>query len=130
MAEQLANFGELAEAKHRDRPEAPGQLPSHYAPHTPFRLTNDLATFIPPTGQRVGAVALREPTVDKFAAYRALSPSGNLREAAANLFRCLRELDDLGLDLIVAEAVPEVGLGVAIMDRLRRAATATSQPAA
>jgi L-threonylcarbamoyladenylate synthase len=44
-----------------------------------------------------------------------------LREAAANLFRYLRELDALGLDLIVAERVPSRGLGAAIMDRLERA---------
>ena len=48
-----------------------------------------------------------------------LSPSGDLREAAANLFRYLRELDAAGLDLIVAEEVPDEGLGAAIMDRLR-----------
>ncbi len=52
---------------------------------------------------------------------RRLSTTGNLREAAANLFRQLRELDHAGLDCIVAEALPEEGLGVAIMDRLRRA---------
>jgi len=45
-----------------------------------------------------------------------------LQEAAANLFRYLRELDTLGLDLIVAERVPPQGLGAAIMDRLERAA--------
>ena len=59
-AEQLATFGELAEAKHRDRLEAPGQLPSHYAPQTPFQLASDLATFEPPDGKRVGALALRD----------------------------------------------------------------------
>ena len=55
----------------------------------------------------------------------ASSTTGNLREAAANLFRHLRELDHAGLDCIVAEALPEEGLGVAIMDRLRRAAHAS-----
>jgi hypothetical protein len=57
----------------------------------------------------------------KFAAVRNLSDRGDLREAAANLFRCLRELDALGLDLIIAERVPSRGLGAAIMDRLERA---------
>jgi L-threonylcarbamoyladenylate synthase len=51
-----------------------------------------------------------------------LSPSGDLREAAATLFAKLRRLDEAGLDLILAEPVPEIGLGVAIMDRLRKAA--------
>jgi len=56
-----------------------------------------------------------------FAAVRNLSDNRDLREAAANLFRCLRELDDLDLDLIVAERVPAQGLGAAILDRLERA---------
>ena len=53
---------------------------------------------------------------------RTLTSNKDLREAAANLFRCLRELDHENLDLIVAEKIPEEGLGCAIMDRLRRAA--------
>ena len=61
------------------------------------------------------------PPLLKFAAVRSLSDRGDLREAAANLFRYLRELDALGLDLIVAERVPSRGLGAAIMDRLERA---------
>jgi L-threonylcarbamoyladenylate synthase len=44
-----------------------------------------------------------------------------MREAAANLFAAIRHLDTLNLDLILAEAIPEIGLGRAIMDRLRRA---------
>ncbi len=59
----------------------------------------------------------------QFAAIRQLSSHQDLREAAANLFRYLRELDQLNLDLIVAEKLPDEGLGAAINDRLRRAAT-------
>ena len=58
----------------------------------------------------------------RFAAVRRLSERQDLREAAANFFRYLRELDALALDLIVAERVPLRGLGAAIMDRLQRAA--------
>jgi L-threonylcarbamoyladenylate synthase len=57
----------------------------------------------------------------KFAAIRWVSEKRDLREAAANLFRYMRELDALGLDLIVAERMPDRGLGAAIMDRLERA---------
>jgi len=53
---------------------------------------------------------------------RHLSEKQDFREAATNLFRHLRELDRLDLDLIVAERVPSQGLGAAIMDRLERAA--------
>ncbi|MCB0785617.1 MAG: hypothetical protein KDC02_15610, partial [Flavobacteriales bacterium] len=53
---------------------------------------------------------------------RVLSPSGDLAEAARNLFAALRELDASDVELILAEPVPEEGLGRAINDRLRRAA--------
>ena len=53
---------------------------------------------------------------------RRLSERSDLREAAANFFRMLRELDAEKLDLIVAERLPEEGIGAAINDRLRRAA--------
>ena len=57
-----------------------------------------------------------------LAAVDILSEKGDLREAAANLFAAIRRLDAQRLDLIIAEPVPETGLGRAIMDRLRRAA--------
>ena len=50
-----------------------------------------------------------------------LSVKGDLGEAAANLFQAIRKLDKMHLDLILAEPVPEEGLGLAIMDRLRKA---------
>jgi L-threonylcarbamoyladenylate synthase len=56
-----------------------------------------------------------------------LSRDGDLREAAIHLFAALHRLDALGLDLILADPVPETGLGLAIMDRLRRA---SREPAA
>ena len=56
-----------------------------------------------------------------FCDVEVLSPEGDLREAAVNLFAAIRRLDALNLDVILAESVPEVGLGRAIMDRLRRA---------
>jgi L-threonylcarbamoyladenylate synthase len=51
-----------------------------------------------------------------------LSPTGNIEEAAQNLFLALREFDKMPIDIILAEFVPEKGLGRAINDRLRRAA--------
>ena len=116
---------------------APGQLASHYSPKTPLRLIDNAESFPLVKNYRVGLLAwnakprkgdlqiARRRTRDrrslKFAAVRILSEHQNLREAAANLFRCLRELDDLDLDLIVAERVPAQGLGAAILDRLERA---------
>jgi L-threonylcarbamoyladenylate synthase len=105
------------------RVAAPGQLPSHYAPATPLRLIDNAETYSPPKNQRVGLLAWsgRVPSRAGFVAVRNLSARQDLREAATNLFRHLRELDTLGLDLIVAERVPSGGLGAAIMDRLERA---------
>jgi L-threonylcarbamoyladenylate synthase len=72
--------------------------------------------------QRVGLLAFQEPKGDrKFHHIEILSKKGDFREAAANLFMAIRRLDHLNLDLIVAESVSEIGLGRAIMDRLRRA---------
>ncbi len=122
-ADDLAAFSAIRPAQRRAHPEAPGQLSSHYAPRTPLILTPDLASFVPPSGIRWGALSLRRVAAAAAADFRVLSTSGDLREAAANLFRFLRELDAAGLDLIVAEEMPETGLGTAIMDRLRRAAT-------
>ena len=126
--EQLARFAVIGEAAVRDRPEAPGQLPSHYAPRTPFVLTADIDAFIPVTGKKTGALCWTSTATQGFAEKRLLSATGDLREAAANLFRYLRELDEAGLDLIVAEKLPETGLGRAIMDRLQRAAATLGGP--
>jgi L-threonylcarbamoyladenylate synthase len=99
---------------------APGQLPGHYAPRTPLRVIEPAGV---PHGQRTGAglLALSE-RFDGYAAAQILSPSGDLREAAARFFEALHELDSLGLGRIDAQPVTESGLGLAIMDRLRRAA--------
>ncbi len=104
------------------RPLAPGQLPSHYAPHTPVEFLPENESHIA-TGKKIGLLAFQNlPEHLIFAAIEILSPQGNLQEAAANLFSCLHRLDRAGLDLIYAEPVPEMGLGRAIMDRLRKAA--------
>jgi L-threonylcarbamoyladenylate synthase len=116
-----------------ERPEAPGQLASHYAPRTPLfvhQTLEDGYEKLPPswsneTGYRRGLLAWRSGAPDRFYDHvEVLSATGDLREAAASLFAKLRRLDELGLDIIFAEEVPETGLGVAIMDRLRKAAHA------
>jgi len=133
--EQLSQLGQVSSVIATQKISSPGQLPSHYAPKTPLRLIDSAEAFSPGKGQRVGLLAwhIREgdpqiaqrQTGDrrplKFAEVRSLSGRQDLREAAANLFRYLRELDALSLDLIVAERVPCHGLGASIMDRLERA---------
>jgi L-threonylcarbamoyladenylate synthase len=124
--ERLSGVADTVSAALTDKISAPGQLPKHYAPRTHLCLLDDPESFSPERNQRVGLLAWNpRKTGDrrslKFAAVRNLSDHGDVREAAANLFRYLRELDSLGLDLIVAERVPSRGLGAAIMDRLERA---------
>ena len=121
-AEQLLQFGKIDIVPPAGKISAPGQLPVHYAPKTPLRLIQDAASFSPAEKQRVGLLAWNPVRYEEnFLAIRRLSEKQDLREAAANLFRCLRELDELDLDLMVAERVPSQALGAAIMDRLERA---------
>jgi L-threonylcarbamoyladenylate synthase len=73
-------------------------------------------------GERAGLLTLLAPeNPDRYEAVEVLAPTGDLREAAANFFGALHRLDALGLDRIIARSIPEVGLGLALMDRLRRA---------
>ena len=121
-SEQLSKFGEVGIATEREKISVPGQLPSHYAPKTPLRIVDNLKSFTPMTNERWALLAWTPIKNDeRFVAIRNLSRQQDLREAAANLFRYLRELDALDVDLIVAERVPGEGLGAAILDRLQRA---------
>ncbi len=128
--EMLQAHGKVEKVRERagELPHAPGQLPSHYAPLTPLTLLADPASFTPVSGRRYGLLSYRGddngPYVNlhDWEAVESLSPgSGKLAEAAIRLFHVMRVLDEAGLDEIIAEPVSETGLGVAIMDRLRRA---------
>lgn len=102
-------------------PLAPGQLPSHYAPVTPLLIGGKTAPDAL-LGKQLGFVGVG-PTrsTSGYAHVEWLSRTGELREAASQLFAALRRLDALRLDCIVAELAPDRGLGVAINDRLVRA---------
>ena len=105
-----------------DRPFAPGMLPKHYAPRTPIVLDWNEKNLNLYRDKNIGLLVFQEPKNNlKFHSVEVLSTKGDLREAAANLFAAIRRLDALNLDLILAEPIPEFGLGRAIMDRLRRA---------
>jgi L-threonylcarbamoyladenylate synthase len=95
-----------------DRIEAPGQLASHYAPSKPLRID---AVSAATDEYWIG--------FGQIAGDSSLSPSGNLLEAAAILFSLLHEADASAKPRIAVAPVPDQGLGVAINDRLRRAAT-------
>ena len=122
-AEDLGKHGLVAQISAGMKPIAPGQMKSHYAPLTPMQLLPPDAMPWWEGDAKAGLLAWC--SADNIGAFRnveILSPSGSLHEAAATLFQKLRRLDSFGLDRIVAESVPEYGIGVAIMDRLRKAA--------
>lgn len=112
--EQLAAFGEVSDP--RSQAMAPGMLESHYAPRTPLDIVEN-----PAPAPATGLLAWTHSGAG-FAAVEFLSPAGDLREAAANLYGAMRRLDESGVQRIIAEPVPETGLGAAIMERLRKAA--------
>jgi L-threonylcarbamoyladenylate synthase len=98
---------------------APGMLPRHYAPATPVVLC-EMGDKLP-EGNLGLLCGVAPESRTNFKVVIELSPSGNLRQAAARLFSAMRELDAAKLDFIVAYRFPEFGLGVAINDRLKRA---------
>ncbi|MCX7678149.1 MAG: L-threonylcarbamoyladenylate synthase [Spirochaetes bacterium] len=102
--------------------ESPGQLPTHYAPRTPLMI---IETPIAPN-KEIAYLAFCNAPKGEFLAVEVLSPHADFREAAANLFSCLHRLDSCGARMIVAETVPEIGLGRAIMDRIKKAAKKNS----
>lgn len=118
-------------AEHEARSLSPGRAASHYAPQAPVLLVEPEATPRARPGERLGLLAASEAgrrTAEAvggpFVAVEVLSPTGDPVEAAARLFDALHALDAADLDRIVAQPVPEIGLGRAVMDRLRRAAAA------
>ncbi|MFT5466770.1 MAG: L-threonylcarbamoyladenylate synthase [Verrucomicrobiales bacterium] len=133
IPDQLKPFGKVILRKSTDRPssepqDAPGQLASHYAPRTPLRLVENPSDFRPDPNKSYALLSYRGEAKDGYlelvdwAEVAVLTPgSGKQAEAAVRLFYVLRQLDESGVDEIIAEPMSEVGLGIAMMDRLRRA---------
>jgi L-threonylcarbamoyladenylate synthase len=108
-------------------PHSPGQLKSHYAPRVPLVLGDIPELLSIHEGKRLAVLAFSNPyEKTEILIQEVLSPAGDLREAARSLFSALRRLDAGGADVILAERVPEEGLGLAINDRLERAAAGTA----
>jgi len=107
-----------------ENPEAPGMLLKHYAPKTLTVLTMDVEKEIKKfEGKKMGVLSFKSSfKTEEIFHEIILSTSGNLEEAATNLYDALHELDALQLDIIIAEKLPEIGLGVSVNDRLQRAA--------
>lgn len=114
----------VVRAQSTSNPQAPGMLQSHYAPKVPLFLGDIESLLSQYSGQQIGIISFQK----KFAGIPAqqqvvLSEQGDFTEAARGLFAGMRHLDNLPLDVILAELLPERDLGRAINDRLRRAAS-------
>ncbi len=115
-------IGKVESGKFTSKVISPGQMETHYAPVTKMEFITGKTKL--PRNKRIGLIAFKEPVKnkDKFHVIKVLSPEGDLHEAAHNLFAMLYTLDKMNLDKIYAEKVPEKGIGIAIMERLRKAA--------
>jgi L-threonylcarbamoyladenylate synthase len=132
----IGPLGHLPEDDPASAALAPGRSGAHYAPATTLEIVDPSAPdpsgrLRARPGERVGLLAMSAAGAaaarargGPFAAEVVLDPSGDLVGVAARLFDALHDLEMRGLDRIVAQPVAPVGLGRAVMDRLRRAALA------
>jgi len=111
-------------------PKSPGMLKSHYAPKKPFVLGNlkELVNLCISEKKTFAVLSFKKHFADIPETQQLdLSLKGDLDEAAKNLFAAMRALDSMDVSVILAELLPEEGLGRAINDRLRRAAADNKQ---
>lgn len=111
----------IVQAHSTSNPKAPGQLKSHYAPRKKIIIGKMEELLQQYPALEAGLLTFQDDFNSPFQFI--LSPSGNMEEAAKNLFTALRVFDAMPIDFILAEFVPDHGLGRAINDRLRRASS-------
>lgn len=105
--------------------DAPGRLPSHYAPSSRVIIIEEGESVPAELAEKSCLLAFRNGRPEgHFRCSAVLSQSGSLVEAASNLFNALHLLDEHNPEVIYAEQTPQTGLGLAIMDRLKKAAAA------
>jgi L-threonylcarbamoyladenylate synthase len=125
--EELAKIAPTQEVTASQEILAPGQTASHYAPSKPVHLFESGA--VGPNRDHDALICwgpIRH--LEKFSVVRSLSETRDLRVAAQRLFTLLREMDQSDIHRIFVEPVPEIGLGKAIMNRIRRATAARRVP--
>lgn len=129
-AEQIASVLPGIEISHAVKAEkllSPGLLKSHYSPKKPLYILSENDTLLPDGS----GIILHDKTHSEHNAKRAFYTSENseLTEVAANLFKAMHSMeDDPEIEQIYIEAVPATGLGIAIMDRMKKAAYQYSNP--
>ena len=122
--EEIENIvGEISvKNKEEESPNAPGMLARHYAPLTQTFLVDDISSVVKKySGKKIGVLVFKESLNDPSLTEITLSKIGSMQEAASKLYDSLHELDGKNLEVIIAERLPDVGLGKSINDRLQRA---------
>ena len=130
---KLSPFAVAERALPLEKSRSPGMKHTHYAPEASVVVVEgelsamvekvkELAKFYAKRGDRVGILGTDE-TVDNYTAsvVKSLGSRSDLEGVARNLFKSLREFDDEGVSVVIAESVPSEGLGLAVMNRLRKA---------
>jgi len=99
---------------------SPGHMKSHYSPRKPIYFMDEVRQGL--NTREGGLISFAGiGKVNQYKKIEVLSPNMDLKEAAINLFSAMHKLEDSDVKFIVVEPVPEVGIGIAIMDRLRKA---------
>lgn len=113
----------LITTNNESKPNAPGMLSRHYAPSTDTYFTNNVTELIKSfPDKKIGLLLFKDEIIDKKDLIQeVLSKTGNINEATKNLYAAMHRLDNSNLDIIIAERLPDVGLGKTINDRLERA---------
>lgn len=100
---------------------SPGMLKSHYSPGKPIYIL-DSGVQHTIDRSRVGLLSYKGEDTEGYSHVEILSPDGNLKSCAVNLFAAIHRLEEADVDYILAQPVPEQGVGLAVMDKLRKAA--------
>ncbi len=100
---------------------APGMMKSHYSPAKPLYIAGESSLEGFERG-KAGLLSYQGQDTEGYKVVIALSENGNLKECAVNLFSAIHQMEEADVEYIVAEPIPEEGIGIAIMDRLRKAA--------
>ncbi|PQJ79772.1 L-threonylcarbamoyladenylate synthase [Polaribacter porphyrae] len=111
--------------KKEQNPDAPGMLKKHYSPNTLTVLTQDIKSEIKNhPNKKIGVLSFYNSFKnDDITKEIILSTNKDLKEATSKLYNALHELDQLDLDIIITEKLPDIGLGKSINDRLSRASS-------
>ncbi len=122
--EEVLGYAIELHLNQNSNPTAPGQLDKHYAPNSRFIVSDNLEESINRhLHEHIVVLSFGETKIAEDIYQLNLSKTGDLSEAARNLFHYMRLLDQLSPSIIIAQRLPDFGLGLAINDRLRRASS-------